>query len=95
MDGYVAALSEIYKDRDVISPLEANAINRIARNAETAQDKYETYNTTYNTGHTDGVNYQKNADEEAQQEAEAQKDDSSDDIWGSIKTGLEIGAMFI
>ena len=37
----------------------------------------------------------KNADEEAQQEAEAQKDDSSDDIWGSIKTGLEIGAMFI
>ena len=96
MDGYVAALSEIYKDRDVISPLEANAINRIARNADIAQDKYETYNTTYDTGHTDGVNYQKNADEEAQQEAEAQKDDSSsDDIWGSISTGLEIAAMFI
>ena len=97
INDYISVLEMLYKDRDDIQPVEAAAILRIKRNATIAQQGYETYNTTYDTGHTDGVNYQKNADEEAQQEAqqEAEKDDSSDDIWGSIKTGLEIGALFI
>ena len=108
MDGYVAALSEIYNDRETISPLEANAIIRIARNNDIANKRVELYNkevelnkTTYNTGHTDGINDQKAEDAkaaaaqaEADREAQEQSDNSSS-IWGSIATGLEIGLAFL
>ena len=97
INDYISVLEILYKDRDDIKPVESSSILRQKRNADIAQQGYETYNTTYDTGHTDGVNYQKNADEEAQQEAEAQKDDSSSssDIWGTIGSIAEVAALFI
>ena len=89
IDDYVNLLSQIYKDRDTIVPVEQAAILRMARNAKEAQTRYVTDTGNYNRGMSD----QKASDQEAQQES--QQDDESSDIWGSIKTGLEIGALFI
>ena len=92
INDYISLLEMLYKDRDDIAPLEQAAILHIKRNADEAQSRYTQSEADYSRGATD-----QSAADQAQQEAqqEAEKDDSSDDIWGSIKTGLEIGAMFI
>ena len=94
INDYISLLEMLYKDRDDIQPVEAAAILRQKRNADDSQSRYTQSQADYSRGATD-----QSAADQAQQEAEqeAQKDDSSDssDIWGSIKTGLEIGALFI
>ena len=92
INDYISLLEMLYKDRDDIAPLEQAAILHIKRNADEAQSRYTQSEADYSRGASE----QSAADQEQQEaQQEAQKDDSSDDIWGSIKTGLEIGAMFI
>ena len=94
INDYISVLEILYKDRDDIQPVEAAAILRQKRNADDSQSRYTQSQADYSRGATD-----QSAADQAQQEAqqEAQQDDSSDssDIWGSIKTGLEIGALVI
>ena len=93
INDYISLLEMLYKDRDDIAPLEQAAILHIKRNADDSQARYTQSEADYSRGASE-----QSAADQAQQEAqqEAQKDDSSSsDIWGSIKTGLEIGAMFI
>ena len=94
INDYISLLEMLYKDRDDIQPVEAAAILRQKRNADDSQARYTQSEADYSRGASE-----QSAADQAQQEAqqEAQQDDSSDssDIWGSIKTGLEIGALFI
>ena len=89
IDEYVNILSQIYKDRHTIQPVEAASILRIARNAKDAQDRYVNDTGNYNRGMSDQADAdQKQADAQAQ--AQAQASDNSSDVWGTLSTIGEI-----
>lgn len=84
IDDYVNLLSQIYKDRDIIQPVEAAAILRMARNASEAQGRYIQTQGDYSRGASD----QRASDAQAQAEAEASSSDDSSSIWGDIGSAV-------
>ena len=83
INDYVNILSQIYKDRDVIVPVEQTAILRIAKNAKDTQDRYVQSQSDYKRGASD-QSASDQADADAQAQAQASSSDDSSNIWGTI-----------
>ena len=87
IQAYVSLLQQIYKDRDTLQPVEAAAINRIAKNARDAQARYTQSMADRKIG-SDAQAASDKSDAQAAAAAAAaaaqQDDDSSSSVWGDI-----------
>jgi hypothetical protein len=84
---YLDMLNDFYDDRDTLQPYEVIAMLHLQYLAAVKQHERD----LVAQGYSEGESAQKAADEAAAETSE----DNSSDVWGDIKDGLEIGAMFI
>ncbi len=87
LSDYLDMLEEFYNDRDTLQPGEVVSM----LHTKYMEALFEHEQALIAQGYSEGEAAQKAKDSAAQETSE----DNSSDIWGDVKDGLEIGAMFL